>query len=332
MNRRSLITNGILFFLPSNGFYFDKKKREKEKGTFSMDRNEIKFFHPKVSKKFSCLFIADTHLFIDDERGNDFKIYSGRMAKAYNKTKHFQTGFDTTPELAFKETLQIAKEKNISLLILGGDIFSFPSEAAIGFVLDELKKIDLPYIFTAGNHDWHYEGMPGSSDSLRNLWINKRLINLYQNENPMFAVRLINGIRIITIDNSTYEIKEEQLKFFEDQVSKGDPVLLCVHIPFYVQGRSLGFGCAHPEWNGKNDKNYELERREQWRASGHTEITIKFYKAILETSNMIGIIAGHIHAPSIDIFKNGVPQIVTTANAYGGFLSIDFEKEPITTN
>lgn len=331
MNRRNLLTHGILFFLPFKGMNFNKKEKKNAKGTFSMDENKICFYHDQVTEKFSCLFMADTHLFKDDERGDEFKIYSGRMAKAYNKTKHFQTGIETNPERAFIETLQIAKKENTSLLILAGDIFSFPSEAAITFVLEELKKIGIPYIFTAGNHDWHYEGMPGSSDSLRKIWINKRLLNLYQNENPMFGVRKINGVRIISIDNSTYEIQEEQLYFFEDQISQGDPILLCVHIPFYVQGRNLGFGCAHPDWKGKNDKNFELEKREAWRDTGHSAFTLKFYQRILEATNLIGIIAGHIHAPSLDILKNGVPQIVTEANAQGGYLSLHFEKEASTT-
>jgi predicted phosphodiesterase len=329
MKRRSLITRSLWLFLPFNYNSNLWKNKKTERGTFSKDGNRLRFYQKEVTESFSCLFIADTHLFKDDERGNEYTMYSGRMAKAYNKTKHFQTGEDTHPEKAWVETLQIAKKENVSLLILAGDIFSFPSEAAISFVVDELQKVGIPYIFTAGNHDWHYEGMSGSSDVLRDTWIKKRLLNLYQDENPMFAVRNLNGISIITIDNSTYEINEEQLHFFENQISKGDPILLCVHIPFYVQGRNLGFGCAHPEWNGKNDKNYELERRERWRDSGHSPTTLKFFQRILTATNLIGIVAGHIHRQSIDILKNGVPQIVTTANANGGFLSLHFEKENI---
>jgi len=327
MKRRNLLTSGFLFLMPLNTNFLKWKEKKAERGTFSMDENSIRYYQQKVSKNFTCLFIADTHLFKDDEKGNEFKIYSNRMSKAYNKTVHYKTGLETNPEKAFIETLQIAKKENISLLILAGDIFSFPSEAAITFVLEELKKVDIPFLFTAGNHDWHYEGMSGSSDALRDTWIKKRLLNLYQDENPMFAVRNMNGISIITIDNSTYEINKEQLHFFENQISKGDPILLCVHIPFYVQGRNLGFGCAHPEWNGKNDKNYELERREKWRDSGHSPTTLKFFQRILTATNLIGIVAGHIHKQSIDILKNGLPQIVTTANANGGFLSLHFEKE-----
>jgi predicted phosphodiesterase len=325
MKRRQLLFNSLWFLLPFQ--QIKKKDKALSKGIFSLDENRLKFYHKDISTGFICFFIADTHLFKDDTRGDSYREFSGRMAKAYNKTKHFQTGKETDPETAFTETLAIAKKENASLLILAGDIFSFPSEAAIDFVLEALGKIGIPYVFTAGNHDWHYEGMGGSSDFLRKTWINKRLLKLYQGENPYYAVTVIHGIRIVTIDNSTYEINQEQLDFFEKQLNFGAPVLLCLHIPIFVQGRNLGFGCGHPEWNGKNDKNFELEKREPWRISGHHIHTLTFHRRIVETPHLIGILAGHIHQTSLDILKNGVPQVVAPANAFGGYLSLHFEKE-----
>ena len=96
-----------------------------------------------------------------------------------------------------------------------------------------------------------------------------------------------------------------------------------LHIPLYVPGRSLGFGCGHPDWNAKNDKSYQLERRQPWRGNGYTLTTMEFHKMVFNSKNLMGILAGHIHNQSIDIV-NGIPQIVAEANAEGGFLQIDF--------
>jgi predicted phosphodiesterase len=326
MKRRNLFHKGFLFLISSPLLSFRKGQEQIERGFISLEEPNVRFYHSRVLEKFRCTFIADTHLSRDDERGRDFTLYSDRMSKAYLKTRHFQTGVETNPEEAFVNTLEIAKKENSSLLILAGDIFSYPSEAAITFVLQELKKIGIPYIFTAGNHDWHYEGMTGSADHLRKTWINNRLLALYQGEHPMYGVRKIHGIRIITLDNSTYEINEDQLDFFEDQLAKGDPILLCVHIPFYVPGRNVGFGCGHPEWNGMNDKNFELEKRERWPESGHSAITKNFYQRMKTSPQIIGILAGHIHKHSVAIFNHGFPQIVTSANAGGGYLTLHFEK------
>ena len=95
-----------------------------------------------------------------------------------------------------------------------GDIFSFPSELAIEWVLSKLDETGIPYVYVAGNHDWHYEGMSGNLDLLRNTWINKRLLPLYQGNNPLMAAYDIKGIRFLAIDNSTYEINKDQLEFF----------------------------------------------------------------------------------------------------------------------
>jgi DNA repair exonuclease SbcCD nuclease subunit len=288
-----------------------------------MDGNKIRFTHPDISRPFKILMLADTHLFRDDARGESYKKYSDRMAKAYNKTIHYHTGKTIDPEIAFDETLRIAKEQENSLLALIGDIFSYPSEAAIEWALEKLNLTNLPFVYTAGNHDWHYEGMDGSSALLRETWIRNRLLPFYSGRDPLMQKIEMNGVNMIVIDNSTYEISESQLQFLTACLSEQKPALLMLHIPLFAPGRPLGFGCGHPQWRAKNDKNYQLERRMPWREEGHTETTFEFYKTVFNATNLLGILAGHIHDQSIDII-NGIPQIVTESNAEGGFLQVSF--------
>ena len=125
----------------------------------------------------------------------------------------------TNPKKSFEAALAFAKEVNADIITLVGDIFSFPSELAIEWVLSKLEAISIPYIYIAGNHDWHYEGMKGELKSLRDEWIEKRLMPLYQGKNPLMAAYDIKGIKFLAIDNSTYEINEEQLVFFSKQLN-----------------------------------------------------------------------------------------------------------------
>ena len=177
---------------------------------------------------------------MDDDRGKPFLKYSTRMASAYNQTNHFKTRKKTNPKKSFDGALKFAKEVNADVITLVGDIFSFPSELAIEWVLSKLDAIDIPYIYIAGNHDWHYEGMKGKLVTLRDKWIEKRLIPLYQGNNPLMAAYDIKWIRFLAIDNSTYEINDEQLSFFSKQVESGLPLVLLVHIPMYAP-RTLKF-------------------------------------------------------------------------------------------
>ena len=289
----------------------------------TLDQEKVSFYSDVIKEKIKIIHIADTHLYMDDERGTPFLKFSGRMAKAYNQTKHFKTGEKTNPKKAFKQAITFAKESNADVITLVGDIFSFPSELAIEWVLSEIEAIGIPYIYIAGNHDWHYEGMDGSLDSLRDKWIEKRLIRLYQGNNPLMAAYDIKGIRFLAIDNSTYEINDKQLNFLSKHVESGMPIVLLIHIPMYAPGKNISFGCGNPFWGAETDRNFELERRPKWPENGHTKTTFEFYKKVFDSSNVIGIFAGHIHRNSIEIIK-GKPQIVSDDNASGAYLEIDF--------
>ena len=335
MNRRKLIQSiavgSVGLYLPNSAVakINQSKPAESEnadRGSFSIDGNKVKFFNKSIEKPFNMLMLADTHLFRDDERGKSFQQFSRRMAKAYNQTKHFQTGEITNPEKCFQQTLKIAQDNDAEFVALIGDIFSFPSEAAIEWVSNELSNIGLPYVYTAGNHDWHYEGMEGTSQFLRSTWIKNRLHPMYQGENPMMSVREYYGVRFVTIDNSNYEILPEQYDFMIKEINTGKPIILMLHIPLYAPERSLGFGCGHPAWSEKTDKSFELERRKPWSASGHTQTTMGFHSTVFSSPNILGILAGHIHQQSLDVV-NGIPQIVTNANAMGGHLQVEFHQE-----
>lgn len=289
----------------------------------TIDQNKVFFYSEVINESIKVVHIADTHLFKDDERGVPYQEYSDRMAKAYNETTHFQTRVKTNPEEAFEQALAFAKEVNADLITLVGDIFSFPSEAAIEWVLSKLKETGIPYIYTAGNHDWHYEGMEGTLETLRDTWIEKRLLPLYQGSHPLMAAYDIKGVRFLAIDNSTYQINEAQLVFFKEHIASGIPLVLLVHIPMYAPGKRISFGCGNPKWGAATDVNFKIERRPKWPESGHTQTTFDFHKEVFDAPNLLGIFSGHIHRNSIEIVK-GKPQIVTDDNASGAFLDVDF--------
>ncbi|MAV78904.1 MAG: metallophosphoesterase [Flavobacteriaceae bacterium] len=289
----------------------------------TVDQEKISFYAEIFNESIKVVHIADTHLFMDDERGIPFQEFSNRMAKAYNQTKHFKTREKTSPKESFEQTIAFAKKVNADVITLVGDIFSFPSELAIEWVKSKLDTSGIPYIYVAGNHDWHYEGMEGSLETLRNTWIENRLWPLYQGNNPLMAKYDIKGIRFLAIDNSTYEINNEQLEFFLEHMETGLPLVLLVHIPMYAPGKNISFGCGNPYWGAATDRNFKLERRPKWPESGHTQITFDFYGKVFNAHNLIAVFAGHKHRNSIEVIK-GKPQIVSDDNASGGYLDIDF--------
>ncbi|MEI6713376.1 MAG: metallophosphoesterase [Verrucomicrobiota bacterium] len=297
------------------------------RGFFAIDDIKVRLHSPSVQQPLRVCMIADTHLFRDDQRGETFQSFSARMARAYNHTKDFRTGTETNPEESFVKTLQTAKKNNVDLLALVGDIFSFPSEDAIEWVQARLAECGLPFLYIAGNHDWHYEGMEGSLEQLRATWTEKRLKPLYQAHHPLMAMQEIRGVRFIAIDNSTYEILPEQLAFFQAQVTSGVPLVLFVHIPLYAPGRPIGFGCGHPLWGAATDKGFQTERRPRWPANGHSQVTMDFHHEVFSAPNLLGIFAGHTHQPSLDAV-NGIPHIVAGPNFNGAYIDLNILPVP----
>lgn len=297
-------------------------RRHDDRGSFSLDGTRLRFFHPSIRQRESFLMLADTHLFRDDPRGEPFRTYSNRMARAYNRTRHFLTGEETQPEACFRASLDHAVQKGFSKLALVGDILSFPSEAGVEWTMQQLAAAGIPHVYTAGNHDWHYEGMEGSSADLRRDWCRNRLAPLYKGTHPLMHLEPMGDVDMLLIDNSTYEILPEQLDFFRERERKGRPMLLLLHIPLYVPGRPLGFGCGHPDWKAENDRSWQLERRQPWRSDGHSRTTMAFHRAVFRSDHVMGILAGHIHSPSVDVI-DGIPQIVTEANARGAHLEVE---------
>ena len=295
----------------------------------TQEGNRVDIYSKVVTRPIRVILAADTHLWLNDERGDPYREFSDRMAGAYNQTTHFQTGEKTDPTESFERTIQLAVEANVDLLALPGDTFSWPSEAAIEWAYDKLSEAGIPFVYVAGNHDWHYEGMRGSLDELRNTWIQKRLLPMYQGNDPLMAAYDIQGIRFLAMDNSTYEISDRQLAFFKDHVKSGAPLILLVHIPLYMPGKPVSFGCGHPDWNANTDRNFKIERRPRWPAFGHTSTTMSFYREVFTAPNLMGVFAGHIHRPSSG-FVNGKFQIVADDNASGGYLDISFH--PLSEN
>ena len=321
--QRTTLLGGIGLSPFSFGFSSNKNDLLQSNVYVTMDQEKVSFYAEKIKENIKVVHIADTHLFMDDDRGIHYTEFSKRMAKAYNQTTHFKTREKTNPMECFENTLAYAKQVNADVITLVGDIFSFPSELAVEWVNSKLEATGIPYIYVAGNHDWHYEGMSGKLDTLRDTWIDNRLLSLYQGNNPLMAAYDIKGIRFLAIDNSTYEINDEQLAFFSHHAESGMPLVLLVHIPMYVPGKSISFGCGNPNWNASTDRNYKLERRPRWPEDGHSKTTFKFYNEVFNASNLLGIFTGHIHKNSIEII-NGKPQIVSDDNASGGYLDIDF--------
>ena len=289
---------------------------------YSSTGPNINIYSTEVSDTVRLMVFADTHLWMSDEREEPYREYSARMAGAYHSVKHFQTGAQTTPEESFVATIRLAQQRGVDAIAMLGDIVSYPSERAIEWVGEVLDTVAIPCYYTSGNHDWHYEGMEGSSESLREKWREERLMSLFGDNDPDAYAVEVGDVRLLLVDDSNYKITPEQRDAVAAEVKSGKPFILLHHIPLYAPSRSVSFGIGHPDWSAATDKNYKIERREQWPAEGHTEVDYEFYDLATSAPNLLASIAGHVHSYGVDII-NGRPHYTVGANAQGAYYIVN---------
>ncbi len=297
---------------------------------YSQDGTHIRLYSQEIKEPVKIFVISDTHLFLSDEREDPFREYSQRMAAAYNTTRHFQTHEPTDPESAFRATLALAKERGADAIALLGDIVSYPSEAGVELAVKLLNETGIPWYYTTGNHDWHYEGMSGTEIELREKWTRERLAPLYQGHDHLLYSVEVKGVKLIFLDDGVYEILPEQLAALKREARGRQPKLLFSHIPFYAPGFGPSYGVGHPEWNEAHDHGFRAERRPKWPAEGHNAVTYAFWKTVgkaCREHRILATFAGHIHRQSSSLV-DGWPQFVTAANAQGGYYEVTLEPMP----
>jgi 3',5'-cyclic AMP phosphodiesterase CpdA len=192
---------------------------------------------PGVRTNLKFMQITDAHISLSVPAETNMMIYAERMHRAYvGPQRHFSQDIRKATFDYLEEVLQKAKQEHVDLLLLTGDIVNFPSAASVAYVCERLNRAGIPWLYIAGNHDWHYEGLEGTPDQLRATWTKRSLMPLYQGRNPLFYSAIIRGINFVGLDNSTGQLSPEQVEFLKKQMRRNKPIIVLSHIPYSFDG------------------------------------------------------------------------------------------------
>ena len=250
--------------------------------------------------------VGDWHAADDDARGEPYRQYSCRMAQWPHPLENLRAaiaGEGTPPP---------------DQVLLLGDLLSFPTEKGVELASEILHSAPYPCAYTAGNHDGHYEGLPGPETDLRAEWTAKRLLPLYGGRDPLFYTFTVAGVKILMLDDSTYRILPEQLAALERELADSAPAVLGVHIPVHFPGLPgrVTSACGRPDWCAANDPYWEIERRERWPESGVDDTTKAFADLVWQAENLLGIVAGHTHRFAFHTYRGKFQLVVAAGRAH----------------
>ncbi|CAE7202350.1 YGR125W [Symbiodinium natans] len=266
------------------------------------------------------LHITDSHISLSDE----VPPRSSRMFGAYARSRNRDTKSPTTPQQEFSRLVGLAQDLHVDLVVLGGDIFNFPSNQTVTWVLEQLRTAGKSFVFTSGNHDWMLEGQQGASryDAARISELESTFRPLYEQSlsnggscymslghwnrpgiGILYGCTVIKGLLLLFIDNSNYQVDADQLEFARVQlesVSKDTPIVILLHIPLMLPGVTLPAKelCGHAQWGAATDTLWQLEGRPRWPA-GNLQSTLDFRDLLqakaAPNGPVVAVLSGHTH-------------------------------------
>ncbi|WP_139993437.1 metallophosphoesterase family protein [Paenibacillus paridis] len=262
-----------------------------------------------LASSATILHLTDAHLNETDIR-KDKTIFM-------NSIKDY--GFDALEtRKQFETALTDANEKRYDFVVLTGDIINGATAGNLDYLETKLQELRSPYLYTLGNHDWEYPLQPWNEATRAEQYPK---FNSFTNDSPAYQASLFNGINLLTIDNSTYQITKEQLHFTKKQLANGLPTLLFIHIPIYIPGLLPD---VMKQWGAPimmAAEGWDKSLQSQWKVAETTAETTAFYHLLLNNPhhNLIGIFCGHVHFAHTDAFGKGSYQYVTSPGFAGGY-------------
>lgn len=256
-----------------------------------------------LKEPFSVLHISDTHLTAVYSDENKNKRYLGE-----NRT----VTFGGRQEEALRDSIAWAKE-NDDYLIHTGDLIDWQSRANFDLVH---KYFGENMIGSIGNHEftpemWLSEPKESNDEAFKDN--TRELLQSAYPFNITFHSQIARGVNFITLDDIYGYVTEKQVTLFKEEVKKGIPIVLCMHVPFYSEAM-WRFNTRF--WNGKGP--YRDAAIPQPSSDYQTQIkdpvTRDFITYLKKEPLLKAILAGHTHFPFEEQFSPTAVQLVVGAN------------------
>jgi len=267
-----------------------------------------------IEKAVTLLHLTDSHLLEVDDREEELEL----LHDICRKWKEIENVEQASSSLYFHNILKLGNENEVDCTVMTGDVVDFPSLANLEFVKQSLQSISSPYLYTLGNHDWHYPYLEWNDTTRREYY--PKFYD-FTGSSPAFQSINVNGIKLIAIDNSNYQISEEQLERFREQLSDGLPCLLFMHIPLYLASLETK---VVQKWKAPimmAASGWDRETQQQWKLRDADPSTKEFYHLVTgkEHDQILGIFCGHVHFSHKDEFRPNRFQFITPPCFVGGY-------------
>ena len=272
---------------------------------------------PGLRQPVRIAHITDSHIgqfSQDDPRAVGMRE---RMEDLYGK-------FGRDYENRLAELFQRAADARADAIFMTGDLLDFPAPPSLDLARSLIKNSPCPVFFIPGNHDWNFPRQSPCTNVLRAAQ-RPLIASLFHDAVAVgHGASDIQGLQVLYIDNSTYQIDPEQLAFTRQRLLRGIPTALLIHIPITqpgLHGRTTAFW-GQPILMGAE---MEEEARRGWNVETPVPGTGEFIALLSATPHLRGIFSGHVHFGHEEPFSPTAAQYVGTPAFEGGIRFFEFQ-------
>ena len=182
---------------------------------------------PGVEGEYDILFFTDIHAVVVDERESEQIVQYGleRSIQFYNRE-----GVSSAEQMG--DWIDYANAQGVDAVFFGGDIIDSPSEGNLEFLRTQLGRLEMPYLYTLGNHDWTF---PWEYMTERGKELYLPMLEPYLSRDAALHTWENEDLLVIAVDNSSGQINDKALKEYREWLKTDKPVILLVHVPFLTQ-------------------------------------------------------------------------------------------------
>ena len=257
-----------------------------------------------AEKPFSVFHITDTHLKAVAE--TDSEEVRRHIAKRF-------VGYD--PEDALVASIAYARRRHIEYLLHTGDLIDCATDGNIAL----LKKYfgeNGNILYAPGNHEFATTyAAPRNGESEADF----RAVNTAKVQAAVpfdlgFSSRVVNGVNFVMIDDVYGTIAPRSVELFHEEVKKGLPIILALHVPICTEGLwRIGARVECSEPNPLADfvvpdvfGSYRIQMEDR--------VTADFIRELKRQPLLKAIFSGHWHVAASDRFSPTAMQYVGAAN------------------
>ena len=269
-----------------------------------------------LKRPYEIFVLADKHISLCDSTDATF------LEKANARRQAFWQESGKNAAKTFSNLVTYANESESDLTVLAGDIIDSAMSASIDFTQKQLKRLDMPYLYILGNHDFEYGKEYFTKTAYREYF--PRLTPL-TGTNQQYVVKEYDDLVVIGINDQNNQIPKSAAKAVLPFLKGKKPVVFVLHVPL------------KPQFD-----NSQLERTsiDIWGASAKgkcrvlmgkgacepNKTTRRFLKAVFAPDSPVAaVIAGHIHFYNQSQLDGKKQQVVCAAGYYGSAVKINMQ-------